>query len=108
MDRTRANYYSGFQDNDYGRWRKALFEIEPYASSQGYRWTVERWGSNSRDNERFKIPITDVHEVEFAFYYRMDDIKPVNDEAWYQRRIKLARQILDSVRIKPELNIPGS
>lgn len=108
MERTRADYYGDFQDNDFGRWKKDLFQIEPYASSQGYRWTLERWGPNPRDNERFKIPITDVHELELSFYYRMNELKPVNDEAWYQRRIKLARQILDSVRITPELNLPGS
>ena len=78
------------------------FHIEPYQSQQGYVWTVENSPTVVQQQEYFRLPITDQHEMVFWFYYRWEDGGGRGDPAWLERRKALSRQILDSVRISPD------
>ena len=78
------------------------FHIEPYQSQQGYLWTVENKPSVVQQQEYFRLPITDEHEMIFWFYYRWEVAGGRGDPAWLERRKALSRQILDTVRISPD------
>lgn len=98
----------GFDDSEYGQWRKSGFKVDLHASSQGYIWTNESSPARVKYSEEFKIPITVRHELEFDFYYRMDDEEgESNTEEWYERRKALSRKILDTVKISPEPPLPS-
>lgn len=106
QERRKQDYLSLFKDSDpeYAQWKRDMFKIGRYKSSQGYVWTVENWPPRVLSFETFVIPISDRHEITFDFYYRMENGEPQNSEAWYERRKAISRKILDTVRIEPELN----
>lgn len=107
-ERLVQDHNDGFDDSEYGQWSKSVFNVELHESSQGYIWTNESSPARVKYSEEFKIPITVRHELEFDFYYRMDDDEgKSNTKDWYERRKALSRKILDTVRITPEPKLPS-
>jgi hypothetical protein len=101
IKRVEDYFHGRFSSERNHDWFFERFRIEPYESAQNYVWTLENSPTVVKEQDFFRLPLTQDHELVFWFYYRWEVQGGKGDPAWLERRRELSRKILDTVRITP-------